>query len=63
MPFLKGFSNLGDATLTNHIRENFIQFFDYGLLEKNNFDNVTIPTSGVYGNMIVTGKPFKNGII
>jgi hypothetical protein len=49
MPFLKGFSNLGDATLTNHIRENFIQFFDYGLLEKNNFDNVTIPTSGVYG--------------
>lgn len=49
MTFLKGFSNLGDSTLSNHIRENFIQFFDYGLLEKNNFDNVTIPTSGVYG--------------
>ena len=49
MPYLKGFSTLGDATLTNHIRENFIQFFDYGLLEKTNFENVTIPSTGVYG--------------
>ncbi len=49
MAYLKGFSNLGDSTLTNHIRENFISFFDYGLLEKNNFQNVTIPTTGYYG--------------
>jgi hypothetical protein len=51
MAYLKGFTNLGDATLTNHIRENFISFLDYGLLEKGNFDNVTIPTTGYYGGL------------
>lgn len=49
MAFLKGFTNLGDSTVTNHVRENLIQFFDYGLLEKNNFENVVIPTTGYYG--------------
>lgn len=49
MAFLKGFSNLGDATLTNHIRENLIQYFDYGLLEKGNFSSVNVPTTGYYG--------------
>jgi hypothetical protein len=49
MTFLKGFSNLGDATLTNQIRENLIQYFDYGLLEKGNFSNISIPTTGYYG--------------
>jgi|TARA_R100000008_G_scaffold75408_2_gene54655 hypothetical protein len=51
MAYLKGFTNLGDSTITNHIRENFIQFWDYGLLEKGNFDNVVIQTTGYYGGL------------
>lgn len=47
--YLKGFTNIGDSLVTNHTRENLIQFFDYGLLEKGNFINVNIPTTGVYG--------------
>lgn len=46
---LKGFSKLGDSTLTNDIKENLISFFDWGLLEKENYINVSIPTSGYYG--------------
>ncbi len=51
MSFLKGFSSIGDSTLTNHIRENLISFFDYGLMEKNNIINVDIPSTGVYGDL------------
>ena len=51
MTFLKGFSNIGDSTITNHIRENLISFFDYGLIEKNNIINVDIPSTGVYGGL------------
>ena len=46
---LKGFSKIGDSTLTNDIRENLISFFDWGLLQKENFINVDIPSSGYYG--------------
>lgn len=49
--YLKGFTNIGDSLVTNHTRENLIQFFDYGLLEKGNFINVNIPTTGVYGGL------------
>lgn len=51
MTYLKGFVNIGDSTITNHIRENLISFFDYGLLEKQNFINVNIPTTGNYGGL------------
>ena len=46
---LKGFTKLGDSTLVNDIKENVISFFDWGLLKKDNFINVSIPSSGVYG--------------
>jgi len=46
---LKGFQKIGDSTLTNDIRENLISFFDWGLLQKENFINVSIPSSGYYG--------------
>lgn len=48
---LKGFTTFGDATITTHIRENLISFFDYGLLEKSGFINVEIPTTGYYGGL------------
>lgn len=46
---LKGFSKLGDSTLVNDIKENLISFFDWGLLNKENYINVEIPSSGYYG--------------
>jgi hypothetical protein len=49
MSTLKGFSTFGDATVTTHVRENLISFFDYGLVEKSAFVNVDIPSSGYYG--------------
>lgn len=46
---LKGFTTFGDATITSHIRENLISFFDYGLISKSGFVNVEIPSTGYYG--------------
>lgn len=48
---LKGFTTFGDATVTTHVRENLISFFDYGLIEKSGFINVEIPTTGYYGGL------------
>jgi hypothetical protein len=48
---LKGFENIGDSTITNHTIENLVAYFDYGLLEKSNFIDVQIPTTGVYGGL------------
>jgi len=46
---LKGFTQIGDNTLTSTIQDNVIEFFDWGLLNKGNYFNITIPTSGQYG--------------
>lgn len=46
---LKGFTTFGDATITTHIRENLISFFDYGITSKSGFINVEIPSTGYYG--------------
>ncbi len=46
---LKGFTSLADNLPDDHLRANIISFFDYGFLEKGNFHNVRIPTSGQYG--------------
>ena len=46
---LKGFDELRDATLNNEIQDSLVEFFDWGLLEKGNYYNVSIPTSGAYG--------------
>lgn len=49
MANLKGLTTFGDATITTHIAENLISFFDYGLIEKSGFVNVEIPSTGYYG--------------
>lgn len=66
MPVLKGFTNLGDSTLTNHIVENMVAFFDYGLLEKGNFVNIDVPTTGYYDGVdsrlrLVTDPRYTDG--
>lgn len=49
MTNLKGITTFGDATVTTHVRENLISFFDYGIIEKSGFVNVQIPSTGYYG--------------
>ena len=51
MTYLKGFTTVGDSTVTNNVRENLISFIDYGLIEKSGFVNISIPTTGVYGGL------------
>ena len=47
---LKGINNIFDATLNNELQDNIIEFFDWGLLEKGNYFNVTIGETDPYGN-------------
>lgn len=51
MATLKGFTSFGDATVTTHVRENLISFFDYGLISKSGFINIQIPSTGYYGGL------------
>lgn len=46
---LKGFGHLGENLVDDHLRANLISFLDWGFLQKHNFHNVTIPSSGQYG--------------
>lgn len=48
---LKGFTTVGDATPLTDISNNIVSFFDYGLLEKGNFINVSVPGTGYYGGL------------
>lgn len=38
---LKGFNTIFDSTLNNELQDNLVEFFDWGLLEKGNFFNIT----------------------
>lgn len=46
---LKGFSALGDSTVSNDVVENLISFFDYGLLEKGNSVTISHSYTGIFG--------------
>ena len=66
MAQLKGLTTFGDATVTTHVRENLISFFEYGLLEKGAFVNVNIPSTGYYGGLehklaLVDDRRFQSG--
>ena len=39
---LKGFNNVFDTTLNNELQDNIIEFLDWGLLEKGNYQNVSL---------------------
>jgi hypothetical protein len=39
---LKGFTNVFDTTLNNELQDNLVEFLDWGLLEKGNYQNVTL---------------------
>ena len=39
---LKGFDSVQDSTLNNEIQDNMVEFFDWALLKKGNYFNVTV---------------------
>lgn len=46
---LSSINNAQDATLSNILLDNFISFYDWGLLDKGSFYNIRMPQSGIYG--------------
>ena len=48
---LKGFTLLGESTISNDVQENLISYFDYNLLLARNFINVTLHETGYYGGL------------
>lgn len=48
---LKGFTRLGESTLTNDIMENLVSYLDYNLLQMGNFVNVPVSTTGIYNGI------------
>jgi len=46
---LKGFTRLGDSTLSNDLQENIISYFDYHLLDMDGYVSVPVNTTGIYG--------------
>ena len=46
---LFGSGYIQDAKLTNILLDNFINFYDWGLLDAGQFYNIQIPQSGMYG--------------
>ena len=47
---LKGFSDIKDATLNNEIQDNLVEYFDWALLEKGNYFNVSLGEASPDGN-------------
>ena len=46
---LKGFDDVGESTLSTVIQDNMVEYFDWALLEKGNFFNISVPTTGQFG--------------
>jgi len=46
---LNKINNVGDTSLTPLIRDNLVEFFDWGIVDAGGFFNVNIPTAGFYG--------------
>lgn len=47
---LKGFDNVFRTGFCNQIQDSLIEYFDFGLLEKGNYFNVTLGEADYYGN-------------
>lgn len=63
---LKGFDSVYDNTLANEIQDNLVEFFDWALLQKGNYQNVTkgelSPNNQDYSKLRVSSNPnFPSG--
>jgi hypothetical protein len=47
---LKGFDDVFSTTLNNELQDNIIEFLDWGLLQKGNYQNVTLGETSPRGN-------------
>ena len=47
---LKGFDSVHDPNPNNEIQDNLIEFFDWGLLNKGNYFNVTLGETSSRGD-------------
>jgi hypothetical protein len=58
---LKGFDNVFASTLNNDLQDNLVEFFDWGLLEKGNYMNVTLgelsPDGQDYSKLKISSNP------
>ena len=46
---LANLTNAQDATLSNVLLDNLVNFYDWGFLDRGSFFNIKIPQSGIYG--------------
>ena len=46
---LSSVTNAQDATVSNILLDNFINFYDWGFVDRGSFYNISIPQSGLYG--------------
>lgn len=58
--YLKGFDNVFQTSINNEIQDNLIEYFDWGLLEKGNYFNVTIGETSSDGLDYSLLKPSAN---
>lgn len=56
-PGLVSINNTQDSNLSNILLDNFIAFYDWGFVDKGGFNNVSIPSSGMYGGSKHLLKP------
>lgn len=56
---LKGIIQVKDASMSDQIEANLISLFDWGLLNRGGFTNITVPTSGTYGGDKSRLRPVK----
>jgi hypothetical protein len=56
-PGLVGITNTQDSTLSTILLDNFITFLDWGMVDKGGFNNINIPSSGMYGGDRATLRP------
>lgn len=65
---LKGFDKISDSTLGNEIQDNLVEFFDWALLQKGNYYNVTLgelsPNNQDYSKLRLSSSPHHtNGTV
>lgn len=57
---LKGFDSVYNTTLANEIQDNLVEFFDWALLQKGNYQNVTIGEQSPNGRDYSKLRPSSN---
>ena len=48
---LANLNNAQDATLSNILLDNFVAFYDWGLLDRGSFYTISIPQTSIYGGV------------